>query len=96
MRFIDKLARLLDPTRGPHSPSPHGCTHGYWIPCSQCSPKIRAKYNRNPEWFPVEIRDENGRVIGVDRYEPAIALGPDETRQAYEEAEARKLRTEYR
>jgi hypothetical protein len=56
---------------GLHPPSPHGCTHGYYIPCDRCSPAIRARYMRNPESFPVYIRDERGVVIGIDGYEVA-------------------------
>jgi hypothetical protein len=62
-------------SKGRYPPSPHGCTHGYWVPCSECSEAIRAEYNKHPEWFPVEIRDTNGRYLGGPS-EPAYAPGP--------------------
>ncbi len=51
--------------------SPYGCSHGYYIPCDACSPAIRARYMRHPERFPVYIRDEQGHVLGVDRWDVA-------------------------
>lgn len=69
-RDADPSVGRYEPSVGRYEPSPHGCTHGYWVPCDQCSPAIRARYAKNPERFPVYVRDERYNIIGIDRYEP--------------------------
>lgn len=64
-------------SRGRYEPSPHGCTHGYWVPCSDCSLRVRERYNRDPEVFPVYVYDQDNHVVGIAGFHRALAPMPE-------------------